>query len=41
VRIHSAALQLIVYRIDRDLMHIIRILGGRQNWCALLEIIDA
>ena len=41
VRIHPAAEHLIIYRIDGDLITIIRILGGRQNWRAMLEIIDA
>ena len=41
VRIHPSAEHLIIYYIDADLIHIVRILGGRQNWRALLEVIDA
>ena len=41
VRIHPAAEHLIIYRIDGDWLSVIRILGGRQNWRALLEVIDA
>lgn len=29
------------YYIEADLIHVVRILGGRQNWRALLEVIDA
>ena len=41
VRIHPTAEHLIIYRVDGDLILVIRILGGRQNWRAMLEIIDA
>jgi toxin ParE1/3/4 len=41
VRIHPAAEHLIIYCIDSDRLSVIRILGSRQNWRALLEVIDA
>ncbi len=41
VRIHPAAEHLIIYHIDGDKLAVIRILGSRQNWRALLEVIDA
>lgn len=41
VRIHPAAEHLIIYRIDGDWLSVNRILGGRQKWRALLEVIDA
>ena len=40
VRIQPAAEYLIISRIDSDRLSVIRILGGRQNWRALLEVID-
>lgn len=41
VRIHPAAEHLIIYRIEEPFLVVIRILGGRQNWRAMLEVIDA
>jgi toxin ParE1/3/4 len=41
VRIHPAAEHLIIYCIEGDILLVIRILGGRQNWRAMLEVIDA
>ena len=41
VRIHPAAEHLVIYCIDGDMILVIRILGGRQNWRAMLEVIDA
>jgi toxin ParE1/3/4 len=41
VRIHPAAEHLIIYRVEEALLLVIRILGGRQNWRAMLEMIDA
>ena len=41
VRIHPAAEHLIIYCIAADEILIVRILGGRQNWRAMLEVIDA
>lgn len=40
VRIHPAAEHLIIYCIEGDTILVIRILGGRQNWRAMLEVID-
>ena len=40
VRIHPSAEHLIVYRTHDDALEVIRILGGRQNWRAILEVID-
>lgn len=37
VRIHPVARHLIVYRVEGDCLDIIRILGGRQDWRALLD----
>jgi len=41
VRIHPVAEHLIIYCIETDAILVIRILGGRQNWRAMLEVIDA
>ncbi len=41
VRIHPAAEHLIIYRVEESFLLVIRILGGRQNWRAMLEVIDA
>jgi toxin ParE1/3/4 len=41
VRIHPTAEHVIIYLIDGDIVVVIRILGGRQNWRAILETIDA
>ena len=41
VRVHPAAAHLIVYRVEEAALLVIRILGGRQNWRAMLEVIDA
>ncbi|WP_410202589.1 type II toxin-antitoxin system RelE/ParE family toxin [Escherichia coli] len=40
VRIHPSGAHLIIYRIVADQIDVLRILGGRQNWFRLLEIID-
>jgi toxin ParE1/3/4 len=40
VRIHPSAEHLITYRVEGDCLLIIRVLGGRQNWRTLLEVID-
>lgn len=41
VRIHPVAEHLIIYLIQDDWLVVVRILGSRQNWRALLEAIDA
>jgi toxin ParE1/3/4 len=41
VRIHRTAEHVIIYLIDGDVIVVIRILGGRQNWRAMLAVIDA
>jgi toxin ParE1/3/4 len=41
VRIHPVAEHLIVYLVQGDRLVVIRILGSRRNWRALLEMIDA
>ena len=41
VRIHPAAEHLIIYRVEDAFLLVVRILGGRQNWRAMLEVIDA
>jgi toxin ParE1/3/4 len=40
VRIHSAGSHLVIYRTDTDHLHILRVLGGRQEWQRLLEAIE-
>ena len=41
VRIHPVAEHLMIYCIEADSILFIRILGGRQNCRAMLEVIDA
>lgn len=41
VRIHPVAEHLIIYLIEDDQLVVVRILGSRRNWRALLEVIDA
>lgn len=38
VRVHPSAQHMIVYRIEGSCLAIIRVLGGRQNWQALLDV---
>jgi toxin ParE1/3/4 len=40
VRIHQTGQHLIVYRIENKDILVIRILGGRQDWAALLKGLD-
>ncbi|MBO6561105.1 MAG: type II toxin-antitoxin system RelE/ParE family toxin [Nisaea sp.] len=40
VRIHPLGGHLIVYRILEDHIEIVRLLGGRQNWVAILAALD-
>jgi toxin ParE1/3/4 len=38
VRVHPSAQHVIVYRIAADHLVILRVLGGRQNWQAALDL---
>ena len=38
VRIHPSAQHIIIYRIRDDHLAILRVLGGRQNWQAILDL---
>lgn len=40
VRIHPSAEHLIVYRIEPGFLSILRVLGARQNWQAILRALD-
>lgn len=40
VRIHPSGQHHVVYRIEGDHILVIRILGGRQDWAAILKAID-
>jgi len=40
VRIHPSAEHLIIYRIEADHIAILRILGARQDWHAILRAVD-
>lgn len=40
VRIHHSGGHLIVYRVVEDYIEIIRLLGGRQDWTAILSVLD-
>ena len=40
VRVHPSAQHLIIYRIEADHLVILRVLGGRQNWQAFLDLAD-
>lgn len=40
MRIHPVAEHLIIYSIEGDRLVVVRILGSRRNWRALLEVID-
>ncbi len=40
VRIHPSGEHMIVYRIEAGHLAILRILGGRQDWLAILGAID-
>jgi toxin ParE1/3/4 len=37
VRIHPSGRHVIIYRVDADHLDIIRILGGKQDWLAMLN----
>jgi toxin ParE1/3/4 len=40
VRIHSSAEHLIIYRVERDHLIILRVLGAEQDWQAILRAAD-
>ena len=40
VRIHPSGQHHVVYRIEVDHILVIRILGGRQDWAAILKALD-
>ena len=40
VRIHTHGAHVIVYRIENDIVRIVRVLGGRQNWLTILAQAD-
>ena len=40
VRIHPSAEHLIVYRLEDDHRAILRVLGGGQDWQAILRAVD-
>lgn len=40
VRIHIHQYHLIIYMIDKDHIAVLRLLGGRQNWHAILTALD-
>lgn len=40
VRVHPSGQHLVLYRIEADHILVIRILGGRQDWAALLKALD-
>lgn len=41
VRIHVHGAHLVVYVVQANMVLIVRVLGGRQNWKAILERVDA
>ncbi|MCZ0964342.1 type II toxin-antitoxin system RelE/ParE family toxin [Paracoccus benzoatiresistens] len=40
VRIHPTGPHLVIYRVEDDYLHIVRVLGGRQDWQKLLDAIE-
>ncbi|QDA35777.1 type II toxin-antitoxin system RelE/ParE family toxin (plasmid) [Paracoccus liaowanqingii] len=40
VRIHPSGIHLIIYRTVGDHLDVLRILGGRQDWQRLLEMLE-
>ena len=40
VRLHPSGRHLIVYRLVEDHIEIVRVLGGRQDWAAILQALD-
>jgi toxin ParE1/3/4 len=41
VRLHPTAEHVIIYLVDGNIVVVIRVLGGRQNWRAMLDLVDA
>lgn len=39
VRIHPSGAHMIIYRTIEDRVEVLRILGGRQNWSVLIEML--
>jgi len=40
VRLHLSGEHIIIYRIEADHLAILRILGGKQDWAAILRALD-
>ena len=40
VRVHPSAQHVIIYRIEADHLVILRVLGGRRNWRAFLDLAE-
>lgn len=40
VRVHPSAQHVIVYRVEGDRLIVLRVLGGRRNWQALLDLAE-
>jgi len=40
VRLHPSAQHVIIYRIQDDRIEIMRVLGGKQDWLAILKALD-
>lgn len=40
VRLHLSGEHIIIYRIEADHLVILRILGGKQDWAAILRALD-
>nr|WP_248304758.1 type II toxin-antitoxin system RelE/ParE family toxin [Breoghania sp. L-A4] len=41
VRIHSHKSHMIIYTVDDDHVMVLRVLGGQQNWQAILQAISS
>jgi toxin ParE1/3/4 len=40
LRIHPSGSHLIIYQEEKTALHVFRILGGKQNWQAILQTLD-
>jgi len=38
VRIHPSGQHVVIYRISREMLEVVRVLDGQQNWQAILKI---